>query len=58
MNFNLNLRVDKAMDRLSESKSLRIWTYLISLILLAGILLWQMAPILQAAAVILKVVKS
>lgn len=29
MNFNLDLKVDKAMNKLSESKTLRVWTYII-----------------------------
>ncbi|ENW93389.1 hypothetical protein F904_01445, partial [Acinetobacter dispersus] len=28
MNFNLNMQVDKVMNKLSGSKVLRVWTYI------------------------------
>ncbi|MDH2190493.1 hypothetical protein N5J47_11460 [Acinetobacter sp. GD03645] len=57
MNFNLDLKVDKAMNKLSESKALRIWTYIIAISILFGILLWQAAPILTAIAKLIEVSK-
>lgn len=58
MNFNLNFRVDKALEKLSESKTLRIWTYIIAAAVIFGILLWQAAPILTAVAKIIEVLKK
>lgn len=57
MNFNLNLQVDKAMSKLSESKVLRRWTYCICLLVIVGITIWQLAPVLQAIASLIKVMK-
>ena len=57
MNFNLNMQVDKVMNKLSESKPLRVWTYLIMAAIITGILAWQAAPILQAIAKIIEVTK-
>jgi hypothetical protein len=57
MNFNLNLKVDKAMNHLAESKSLRRWTYIISCLVIAGLGTWQLAPILQALAKLIEVLK-
>lgn len=57
MNFNLNMQVDKVMNKLSESKPLRVWTYLIMAAIIIGILVWQAAPILQAVAKIIEVTK-
>ena len=57
MNFNLDLKVDKAMNKLSESKTLRVWTYIVCCVVLFGIALWQAAPILTAIARIIEVLK-
>ncbi len=57
MNFNLDLRVDKAMNKLSESKSLRIWTYIVCSLAIFGIAVWQLAPILLAAAKLIEAIK-
>lgn len=57
MNFNLILKVDKAMDKLSESKVLRYWTYVICTFIVVGILSWKAAPILNGIAKILEVLK-
>jgi len=54
MNFNLDLKVDKVMNKLSESKSLRRWTYNIGFMILAGLVIWQSAPILHALAKIIE----
>ncbi len=56
MNFNLNLRVDKAMDKLSESRTLRVWTYIIGCLVIIGILFLQAAPILASVAKIIEVI--
>ncbi|MDN5625886.1 hypothetical protein [Acinetobacter sp.] len=45
------------MNKLSESKPLRVWTYLIMAAIIIGILAWQAAPILQAIAKIIEVTK-
>lgn len=45
------------MNKLSESKTLRVWTYLIMVSIIIGILVWQVAPILQAVAKIIEVTK-
>jgi hypothetical protein len=37
MNFNLDLKVDKAMNKLAESKALRTWTYIITLAVILGL---------------------
>ena len=55
MNFNLDLKVDKAMSKLSESKVLRIWTYIIATAILLGMLIWQAAPILIAISKLIEV---
>ncbi|WP_373351034.1 hypothetical protein [Acinetobacter bereziniae] len=57
MDFNLNLKVDKAMDKLSESKILRYWTYVISIFTILGILSWQAASILTGVAKIIEALK-
>ena len=57
MNFNLNLRVDKAMDKLSESRTLRVWTYIIGCLVIIGILFLQAAPILASVAKIIEVIR-
>lgn len=44
------------MDKLSESKVLRYWTYVICIFMILGILCWQAAPILNGIAKILEVV--
>lgn len=55
MNFNLNLQVDKVMNKLSESKTLRIWTYIVGLGLILGLLIWQTASIITAVATLITV---
>ncbi|WP_171256003.1 hypothetical protein [Acinetobacter baumannii] len=57
MNFNLNVQVDKAMNKLSDSKVLRVWTYIMVLAVLLGILIWQAAPILTAISKLIEVLK-
>ncbi|MFW2082960.1 hypothetical protein ACNPQK_18565 [Acinetobacter guillouiae] len=57
MNFNLDLKVDKAMNQLSQSKTLRRWTYIILILSIVGVATWQAAPILQAIAKIIEVTK-
>lgn len=57
MNFNLDLKVDKAMNQLSESKVLRRWTYVIGVLVIVGMGTWQLAPILQALAKLIEVLK-
>ena len=57
MNFNLDLKVDKAMNQLSESKVLRRWTYIIGFLVILGMCVWQLAPILQAIAKLIEVLK-
>ena len=57
MNFNLNMQVDKVMNKLSESKTLRCWTYLILVLVIVGIAVWQLAPILMATAKLVEVLK-
>ncbi len=56
MNFNLNLRVDKVMDKLSQSRTLRVWTYIIGCLVIIGILFLQAAPILTSIAKIIEVI--
>ncbi|QNY18280.1 hypothetical protein IC765_19610 (plasmid) [Acinetobacter seifertii] len=57
MNFNLNLQVDKVMNKLSSSKVLRVWTYSMAFAFLIGILIWQAAPILTAISKLIEVLK-
>ena len=57
MNFNLNMQVDKVMNKLSESKALRIWTYVVFRGLIVLVIIWKLAPILEAIAKILEVLK-
>jgi hypothetical protein len=57
MNFNLDLKVDKAMNQLSESKVLRRWTYVIGVLVIVGMGTWQLASILQALAKLIEVLK-
>ena len=56
MNFNLDLKVDKAMNKLSESETLRRWTYNIGFMILAGLAIWRSAPILNALAKIIELI--
>lgn len=44
------------MDKLSQSKNLRIWTYIIAFMAILMILSWQCASILNAIANILTVI--
>ena len=57
MNFNLNMQVDKVMNKLSDSRTLRIWTYLVIVLIIIGIAVWQLAPILTAIAKLIEVLK-
>lgn len=57
MNFNLDLRVDKAMNKIADSKVLRIWTYLIGFLVILGIIFWQLAQILTAISKLIEVLK-
>ncbi|WP_165382316.1 hypothetical protein [Acinetobacter wuhouensis] len=57
MNFNLDLKVDKAMNQLSQSKTLRVWSYIIIFLLIVGVFIWQLASILQAIAKIIEALK-
>ncbi|CAM2992444.1 hypothetical protein [Acinetobacter celticus] len=57
MNFNLDLKVDKAVNKISESKKLRIWTYIIAGFVIVGLCIWQAAPILIAVAKLIEVLK-
>ncbi|WP_171499860.1 hypothetical protein [Acinetobacter radioresistens] len=43
------------MNRLSESKTLRIWTYIVGLGLILGLLIWQAASIITAVATLITV---
>lgn len=45
------------MNNLSQSKALRMWTYIVMTLIIIGIGVWQPAPILQAIAKILEVLK-
>jgi len=45
------------MNQLSESKILKRWIYTIGFIVLAGITIWQLAPILQAFTKLIEVLK-
>lgn len=55
MNFNLDLQVEKVMNKLAESKDLRTWTYAIGFLIIMGIGTWQLAPILQSLAKLIEV---
>lgn len=44
------------MNKLSESKALRVWSYLIVLSIILGILVWQAAPIILAVVELIKVI--
>ena len=57
MNFNLDLKVDKAMNQLSQSKALRMWTYIAMALIIIGIGVWQFAPIILAIVELIKVTK-
>ncbi len=57
MNLNLDLKVDKAVNKISESKTLRIWTYIIACFVVFGLIVWQTAPILNAIATLVEVLK-
>ncbi len=45
MNFNINLKLDKAMDKLSESRTLRVWTYVIGIIIFITVLVMNFGEI-------------
>jgi len=57
MNFNLDLKVDKVMKASIEKYGL--WQTIVAFILLLSvpILIWQLAPILQALAKLIEVLK-
>lgn len=57
MNFNLNMRVEKVMKQISDSPILRHWTYMVGLIAVLALGVWQLAPILQACAVLVATLK-
>lgn len=57
MNFNLNIQVDKVMNKLSESKPLRIWSYIITSLIIIGVLAWQTPPIILAVVELIKVIR-
>ena len=52
MNFNLSLQVEKVMKQISDSQTLRRWTYVIGTFGVIALFVWQLAPILQACAVL------
>ncbi|MCK4099739.1 hypothetical protein [Acinetobacter radioresistens] len=43
------------MNKLSESKTLRIWTYIVGLGFILGLLIWQAASIITAVATLITV---
>ena len=45
------------MNELSESKTLRRWTYTIGFLVIVSLGTWQLAPILQALAKLIEVLK-
>lgn len=45
------------MNKLSESKTLRQWTYIVCFLVILGVGMWQLAPILQAIAKLIEVLK-
>ncbi len=51
------MQVDKVMNKLSDSRTLRIWTYLVIVLFIIGIAVWQLAPILTATAKLIEVLK-
>ena len=57
MNFNLDLKVDKAMNQLSQSKALRIWTYIAMALIAICIGVWQFSSIILAIVELIKVTK-
>ena len=57
MNFNLDFKVDKAMNQLSESKALRRWTYIVCFLAILGVGMWRLAPIPQAIAKPIEILK-
>ncbi|MEQ1229910.1 hypothetical protein U4959_06600 [Acinetobacter junii] len=44
------------MDKLSESRTLRVWTYIIGCLVIIGIFFLQAAPILASVAKIIEVI--
>lgn len=48
MNFNLDFKVDKVMQHFSESKALRVWSYIIAAMILSGVFICNAASILTA----------
>lgn len=50
MNLNINMRVDKAMRTIAESKTLRKWTYIVSVLFILGMLILQSGNILTGLA--------
>lgn len=37
MNFNMNLNLDKAMNALSTNKTLRIWSYIVIILIIIAL---------------------
>lgn len=48
---------DKAGSELSESKVLRVWTYIICGLFITGLGVWQLAPILTSVAKLIEIMK-
>lgn len=50
MNYNINIRMDKVMDKLSRHKILRRWSYSICILLIIAIIAWKSPDIINAIA--------
>lgn len=38
MNFNINMNLDKVMNAFSQNKTLRVWSYIIAVLVIIGLL--------------------
>ncbi|EGE15097.1 hypothetical protein E9O_05579 [Moraxella catarrhalis 12P80B1] len=37
MNFNINMNLDKVMNAFSQNKTLRVWSYIIAVLVVIGL---------------------
>lgn len=50
MDFNINIKMDKAMNAISKNEKLRHWTYTILVLIIIAIIAWKSPDIINAIA--------
>lgn len=56
MDFNINLKLDKVMSKIADSKTLRTWTYIVLFVFLIAILLWQSSDLIASIADLIRAI--